>query len=345
MKQVDFIIVGAGLAGSLLAKELRTANYSVHLIDNAKPNAASRVAIGLTNPITGKRLVKSWLIDELIPKAKLIYKDLESQFGVQLMHDCEIARVIPNQDIFEQWQPNFKQAVKEGYIEDKVHHFHVGDKTHDYFLIKQAFWVNTKLLVEKSLEHFAINGMLNKQEFDFNRLIVKQDSVSYGNVTSSKIIFCEGAKGAENPFFSDLPFNLNKGEVVRANITDYNFKDVLKKNIFILQDGNSYRIGATYNREQVNEEISPRALDYFSKKLDDVGLSATFFDHKAAIRPATVDRRPFIGEHSIHKAIYIFNGFGAKGVSLIPYFAEKFVTELSGGEKVVREASTRRFFD
>ena len=36
-------------------------------------------------------------------------------------------------------------------------------------------------------------------------------------------------------------------------------------------------------------------------------------DHFAGIRPATKDRRPFIGTHPEFKNIGIFNGLGSKG--------------------------------
>jgi hypothetical protein len=39
----------------------------------------------------------------------------------------------------------------------------------------------------------------------------------------------------------------------------------------------------------------------------------------------------------------IFNGFGSKGVSLMPYFADAFVGEWLGKKMVHSEASIRRF--
>ena len=47
-------------------------------------------------------------------------------------------------------------------------------------------------------------------------------------------------------------------------------------------------------------------------------------DHKAGVRPATKDRRPYLGVHPQQQNVFIFNGWGSKGVLLIPYFAEKF---------------------
>jgi glycine/D-amino acid oxidase-like deaminating enzyme len=64
---------------------------------------------------------------------------------------------------------------------------------------------------------------------------------------------------------------------------------------------------------------------------------------KTGIRPATQDRRPFIGFRPDLQA-GIFNGFGSKGVSLSPYFAKQWTNEILGKSSVHPEASIRRFY-
>jgi glycine oxidase len=60
MISVDAIIVGQGLAGSILAEEFCSkTNTSFIIIDSGK-NVSSNVAAGLWNPIVFKRITKSW---------------------------------------------------------------------------------------------------------------------------------------------------------------------------------------------------------------------------------------------------------------------------------------------
>jgi len=343
MKEVDFIIVGAGLAGSLLAKELEKNNSTFHIFHSTTQKSASKIAIGLVNPITGKRLVKSWLIDELIPTAKSTYHQLESDFDKKMIHDCTVARVIPNKEIFEQWQKNFKEAVHQGYINDHVKSIEFGNKSWKYFEIKNCFWLDVPQLVRTLESDFKKNGNLTDCIFSYSDLKFGE-TIQYQNFKAKSIIFCEGWKVNENPFFNQLPFNFNKGEVAEIDIDNYSFEDVLKKNIFILPNKTGYKVGSTYDRDgELNDNITEKASQYFHQKLDEIGLNGNIISQNASIRPATKDRRPIIGSHHKHKSIKIFNGFGAKGVSLIPYFAKAFVKELQGGEKVIKEASTRRF--
>ena len=61
------LIVGQGISGSLLYYFLNKAGIECIVIENDKPNSASKVAAGLINPVTGRRIVKTWMIDEVLP--------------------------------------------------------------------------------------------------------------------------------------------------------------------------------------------------------------------------------------------------------------------------------------
>ena len=56
-RQVDFIIVGQGIAGTLLAHDLLEKGHSVYIIDKPMIASASKVAAGLINPVGMKRCI------------------------------------------------------------------------------------------------------------------------------------------------------------------------------------------------------------------------------------------------------------------------------------------------
>jgi glycine oxidase len=66
-------------------------------------------------------------------------------------------------------------------------------------------------------------------------------------------------------------------------------------------------------------------------------------NQQAAIRPNSIDRRPAIGPHPIHRNVYLFNGMGSKGVMLAPYFAKQLVDSIYSGSDLHPEASLQRF--
>jgi glycine/D-amino acid oxidase-like deaminating enzyme len=73
---VDYLIIGQGISGTWLSYYLEKANRSFIVIDNDQPNSASRVAAGIINPVTGRRIVKTWMIDELLSFLIPAYEEL-----------------------------------------------------------------------------------------------------------------------------------------------------------------------------------------------------------------------------------------------------------------------------
>lgn len=65
--------------------------------------------------------------------------------------------------------------------------------------------------------------------------------------------------------------------------------------------------------------------------------------HYAAVRPATIERRPFVGFHPVYPQIGILNGMGTKGVSLAPFFANQLVQHLVYKFPISKEADIHRF--
>jgi len=65
--EVDVLIVGQGLAGSLLARRL-SAHKSLVVVDPGL-SSASRVAAGLLTPLTGRRFTLTSEYPELLARA------------------------------------------------------------------------------------------------------------------------------------------------------------------------------------------------------------------------------------------------------------------------------------
>ncbi|HMI63054.1 MAG TPA: hypothetical protein VK518_19185, partial [Puia sp.] len=74
-----------------------------------------------------------------------------------------------------------------------------------------------------------------------------------------------------------------------------------------------------------------------------VKLPFRVVDHIAAVRPATLERRPFVGFHPKYPAVGILNGMGTKGCSLAPYFARQMVDHLVKGSPIQPDADILRF--
>ena len=159
------------------------------------------------------------------------------------------------------------------------------------------------------------------------------------------ILFCDGFASAGNPWFKNLPFAPNKGEGLLVEIKGLDPGLVYKKGMSLIpyrKDifwlGSSYEW--TFENDQPSENFRKNAESWLKNTLK---LPYSVVEHFAAIRPATLERRPFVGFHPGQPEIGILNGFGTKGCSLAPFFAKQVVDLIKGKGKIHPLADIGRF--
>src|SRR5574343_1009083 len=74
--QTSVLIVGQGLCGTWLSFWLQQMGIDCIVIDEERPNTSTRVASGVINPVTGRRMTRTWMADEVIPFAAKAYEEL-----------------------------------------------------------------------------------------------------------------------------------------------------------------------------------------------------------------------------------------------------------------------------
>jgi glycine/D-amino acid oxidase-like deaminating enzyme len=339
--QTDFLIVGQGIAGSLLYYSLTKRGASCILVDEEKTNSASRVAAGLINPVTGRRLVKSWMIDELIPVFKKVYGEFEKELGVQCLHETKLTWHLPATDIVEAFGKRMGSQtdfLQEASSEEERIHFNFPYNAGN---ISPCYVVNVQLLLDSIKKNADSSGNLLSDKFDHHQLRIIGKSIQYKNIAASKIIFCEGSSATNNPWFANLPYSLNKGEALTVSIEGlprtsiYKFKQTL---VPLPGEKNLWWYGSNYIWEFKDDQPTRLYRERSELELKNwLKLPFAIIAHKAAIRYATVERRPFVGLHPSTPCIAIFNGWGTKGCSLVPHFSEQFAEHLINPESPLQE--------
>ncbi|WP_282778579.1 NAD(P)/FAD-dependent oxidoreductase [Phaeodactylibacter xiamenensis] len=350
MKHADFIIVGQGIAGTLLAHFLEAAGKSVFVIDQYSPNAASQVAAGIINPITGRRYVKSWRVDDLIPFAVRTYRQLEAQLNIPIFHERNIIRTLFNQGEENDWLSRTGDPAYTPYMLNQPVLDQYATKTvlaYSYGEVTQSGQTDLARLTGAYRKYLKAKGALLEDHFDYSQLTLTPEQATYKNVVSaSQLIFAEGHLGTQNPYFNYLPFGGAKGEVLIVRIPGADFEKILKHRVFIvpLADSGLYWIGSTYDWKFDDDQPTSRGRDYLEQRLKDV-LSLPFevVEHRAAVRPTVKDRRPFLGQHPEFPALAIFNGLGTKGASLGPYWAHHLAAHLVNGNELDEAVDIGRF--
>ncbi len=98
LQNINFLLIGQGLAGSILAHHLLEQGCSVHMINTTQHRpAASPAAAGLYNPITGRKMVKTWRADALFPYLASFYDGWQQQLNTHFLHPMPIYRPFVSQ--------------------------------------------------------------------------------------------------------------------------------------------------------------------------------------------------------------------------------------------------------
>jgi len=353
-KQVDVLIIGQGICGTFLSLELERAGLSYLVIDELRPFSASRAAAGLINPVTGRRLVTTWMIDELLAFAQERYGQLATLLGASFLEKVHVTDFFPT----AQMRLAFLRRLEEddSYLRspeneqnwDSCFHYELG-----YGIISPCYLVDVQGLLTASRKRMLTQGLLREDRFESGELEVGalEGAVKYRDIEAQRIIFCDGVGSFASPYFSRLPFAPNKGEVLIVDIPGLRDagagteRTIFKKGISMApwQEG-LYWVGSSYewSFETMGPTESFRLKTEMALK-EWVKLPFRVVDHIAAVRPATLERRPFVGFHPKYPAVGILNGMGTKGCSLAPYFARQMVDHLVKGSPIQPDADILRF--
>ncbi len=348
---VDFMIVGQGIAGSIIALSLIKAGYSVLVIDKSTLSSSSKVAGGIWNPIVFKRLTKSWLADELVPELITFYSYWENQFNTSFIHHKTIIKPFTEEQEKKLWLKKANDLEHENHFLDKLLYENLtidnNYKVDSYSKVLQAGNIDVPHFLNFTKQYLIHQESYVEEEFDYHKLTILPNTITYNNIVSNQIIFCEGHLISKNPYFNWIPMKPAKGETLTIHSNYIQLKnDIFNKGFFIMPLGNNlFKIGATYEWDELNDFPTDKAKTELLKKLDSVVTTPyTIISHDAGVRPSVIDRRPVIGNHPEYHHMHVFNGLGTKAVMIAPYFAKQFIESFKNKQLLDKEVNPNRFY-
>ncbi|MEP7267605.1 MAG: FAD-dependent oxidoreductase [Saprospiraceae bacterium] len=328
---IDFIIVGQGIAGTLLASALEDLGKTFVIIDDKRNHAASRLAAGLINPITGRRFVKSWNYDELENYFLDGYGKIEIKLKQKYLHVHEIvfclSSVKEENDLLAQSMVyHYDDRLEKIYQVEGVRNL-----TGRILYSLQGYKLEQRKLCDDFRNKWISESKIKNEKFDFSLLNTEADAVIYKDIRAKSIIFCQGAFASENPYFKELPVIPNKGQYLVVDTLDWKNDKTIKDQIIITEKDGYQWVGATYEWQYKTAEPTLQAKEFLLNKLNSLlDIPFTIMEHHIGLRPTTQNRRPIIAQNEHYPVLWAINGLGTKGASICPYLINHFLDIYEG---------------
>lgn len=327
--RADILIVGQGLAGTLLAWECERAGIPFLVADAGPAGAASRVAAGIVNPVTGRRLVKSWRIDDLLPMARAVYRELEVALGLTVWRERRVRRRFADD--------RERRVAREKFARGELSPQVTIPPDADGLWIEGAAHVDVPLLLAAARARSSAAGRLREEPC--GRIDAEADRYELA-------IDCRGALGAREPAFDFVPWEFSKGQLLSVSVGGLDPAVVLNGGHWVLPlSHGEAMVGATHEVSFV--DLTPTAaaraeLEASAAMLLD-GRPFAVSGHRAGVRVNLPDKRPVVGRHPERSRIGLVNGLGAKGVLWSPLLARQWMNHLTEGVPFEAEIAVERF--
>ncbi|ASE64052.1 FAD-binding oxidoreductase [Chryseobacterium indologenes] len=343
MKNVDYIIVGDGYAGLFFAHQLIRNNKSFVIFSEGR-KSASQVSAGIINPVVLKKFTTFWKAQEQIDFLKSSLREIETYTGKNYLIDAPIHRIFHDENEQKLWLKKSANEELSGFLNEKFERLNGVKNDFQTGKVNQSARLDVNGFFSGLFDYFEKNDFLIREKFEYTQLDPAR--AIYKDFSFKNIIFCEGMRVRDNPYFSEISVNPNKGHHIKVRLSQPIPENItIKKKHFLFPTGTGlYFYGGTYDRDQLHHHIDESAVDQLVK-----GLSEIYpydFDVEEVhfgFRPTVKDRRPIIGRHETHDNLYVFNGLGARGILNGCYFARDLYRCIEEGVPLHEEVSSDRF--
>ena len=344
--QVDYIIVGIGLAGISFCEQLKANNKTFVVFDNGSQQS-SIVASGLYNPVVLKRFTSVWKSKEQLEIALPLYESIEKKLSIKLDYKIPVYRKFASLEEQNDWfsasdKPKLSEYISTKIIKNISPYIYA---SFGFGEVLQSGRIDVKTLVEAYKAYLLKDNLLIEDAFSYNDLKEEIDFIQYKNIIAKHVVFTEGFGMVKNPFFKHLPLAATKGESLIIRATDLKIDYVLKSGVFIIPlEDDLYIVGATYEREDKTNVTTKKAKEELLTKLNKlISCEYEITNQVAGIRPTVKDRRPLVGQHKIYKNMYVLNGLGTRGVMIGPYVAKQLYNFIENSIPLEKDIDINRF--
>lgn len=342
--ETDYIIVGAGIAGVTLAYELTKRGKSSIIFDSSQKGTSSQIAAGLINPIVPKRVIPAWRAPEIFPGIEKYYTEFGEFAKTTGFVPFPFYQIHPSEQEQNLWKRQMNDPQNATFLKPGVLPTDCPIKAqYGVTEILQCGRVLTGNLINSITAIWKKHGSFIADDFDYHNLEILADGLRYKGISASGIVFCEGNGVNQNPWFSHIAVSSSPGDIFRIHCDNMSEKYILKqKHWCVPEGGNSFLTGSTFIRDNDlgKSEIPAEEME---EKLRSWLPEFHITERMRGDRPVTPDRRPIAGQHSEFCNMYVYNGLGTRGCSLVTWLSGAMADFITDQVPLPSEVQPDRF--
>lgn len=332
------LIVGQGLAGTALGLELEAAGIDFAVASAGHADAASRVAAGLINPVTGRRWVKSEQVDALLPEAEAFYRRAERTLGAALWRPLRLRRLWRDAEERGRIGPKLARGELAPYAVE-------ADETG--VEVRGAARVELPVLLALAEGRWIAAGKLRRARVAAGELAVDARGVRWGGEVFTQAVLCTGAGALAREWFAEVPGVVAQGEIIDvagAGLAAGEARNREGHWLIGVGDGQA-RAGATYVRGCETAEVSAEAREKLlaAARVMSGREDLRVTGQTAGLRLTLPDRLPLVARHAVLPGVGWCGALGSKGALWAPRLARVWREWLQEGRDFPAEITQGRW--
>lgn len=333
-----YIIVGQGIAGSVLSMGMQERGIAHQVIDDPSLSQSSRIAAGLANPIVLKRL--KWVQDaeHFWPAMEAFYPRWEKDLDRRFFFPIAMHHLFSTVGELNRWQERSAEAPFADFLGpsqlDLPPYLHAKIA---YGILPRLYWLQTKRFIEAYRQKLQSAGQ-------YVEISLGEAELHQWQAEGQSVIICNGHLMRQLLSQTASAFAPTKGEVLIVEAPELPQDRAWHAKVFALPLGNGrFKVGASYSHDQVlKDEPSPEGETWLRNAFEAFYRgSYKVVEHWAGVRPNVVDRKPLLG--ALAPSLYAFNGMGSRGVLMAPYLAQHLLDHLELGKDLNPAWDIKRF--